>query len=105
MRQHVFGAVIGLGVKEIEGIMRRGEMAVHAVRHEPLAVIDVGRSPPGVIGEIDLVAGRAKLWCRGAHHGVVGKAEKGEGHDNPKDDIKNRLENSFHGTPREQGEG
>jgi len=102
MRHDILGPVIGLGVKKVEGVLRRGKMAVHAVRHEALAVIDVGGGPPGVVGKFDFVAGGTKLRGGGAHHGVVGEAEQGEGHDNPKDDIKNRLEKFFHGTPREK---
>ena len=38
----ILDAMQGLGVEKIEGVLRRRQMAVHAVRHETLAVIGVG---------------------------------------------------------------
>ena len=42
----------------------------------------------------------AELRGGGAHHGVIGEAEEGKSHDNPYDDIENRLEKFSHGNPR-----
>ena len=42
MDENIFGAVKSLGVEELNGIMRGRQMAVHAVGHETLLVVDVG---------------------------------------------------------------
>jgi hypothetical protein len=42
MDENIFGAVKGLGVEELKGVMRGGQMAVHAVGHETLRVVHVG---------------------------------------------------------------
>ena len=42
MDENVLGAVKGLSVEELKGIMRNRQMAVHSVGHETLLVVDVG---------------------------------------------------------------
>ena len=40
--ENVFDAMKGLGIEELEGVMRGGQMAVHAVGHETLLVVHMG---------------------------------------------------------------
>ena len=76
MDDNVFDAVKGLGRKEIKRVVGRRQMAVHAVGHKTLGVIDVGGGLPGVVGKLDLMAGGTELGRCGADHGIVGEAEK-----------------------------
>ena len=64
------------GVKEVEGVVRGREVTIHAVRHESLGVVHMGGGLPGAVGELDFVTGSTESRRRGAHHGVVGNAEK-----------------------------
>jgi len=50
-------------------------MTIHAVRHKTLFIVHMTGGLPGVVGELDLVAGSTKLGRCGADHGVVGEAE------------------------------
>jgi hypothetical protein len=99
--QDVLDAMEGLGIEEVEGVLRRGQMAVHAVCHETLAVVGVGGGPPGVVGKSDLVTGGAKLRGGSPHHGVIGEAEEGESQENSHHDIEDWLEKFPHGSPGE----
>ena len=54
---------------------------------------------PGFVSRLNFVTTGAELRGGGAHHGVIGEAEEGKGHDNPKKDIENRLEKFSHGNP------
>ena len=93
MHRHVLDPVIGRGEKEVEGVLGRRQVAVHAVHHHTGGIVGVGGRPPGHDGRFDLVAGGTELRCGGAHHGVVAHAEQGKGqqnaqkHEGPADDI------------------
>ena len=96
VNQDVFGAMKGLGVEEINSVVGGGQMAVHAVGHKTLLIVHMGGGLPGVVGKLDLMAGSAKLGCRGAHHGVVGQAEKRKGNDNAYDNEDGGFNKLFH---------
>ena len=97
----ILDAVRRLGVEKVEGIMGSGKVAVHAVRHKTLGVIDMGGRFPGVISELDFVAGGTELRGGGADHGKVGHAEEWKGNDNADGDENNPLDVSFHIHPRQ----
>ncbi len=78
MLDHVFEAVNGLGEKEVEGFVRRGQMAVHAVGYESLRVVHMGGRPPGHHRRFDFMAGGAEFGGGCSHHGVVRHAEQGK---------------------------
>ena len=78
MFHHVLGAVVGFGKKEVESLVGRRKMAVHAVGHESLGVVDMGGGSPGNHRRFDLMAQGAKIRSGGAYHGIVGHAEQGE---------------------------
>ncbi len=56
MGNHVFDPVEGLHIEEVDGVVGGREMAVHAVRHEALPVVDVARCLPGIVSPLDFVA-------------------------------------------------
>ena len=91
----ILDAVGGLGEKEVEGVVGRRQVAVHAVGHEPLGIVHVGRRPPRVEGKLDLVAGGTELGGRCADHGVVGDAEQGQGDEDADNNEDDRLDRSF----------
>ena len=78
----VFNAVESLLVEKIEGVVGGRQMAVHAVGHKALGVIDMGGGFPGVVGGLDLVAGSAKFRRRRADHGVITHAEQWKSDEN-----------------------
>jgi len=51
-------------------------MAIHAVGHKALGIVDVGGGFPGIIGSLDFVAGRAKFRGGCANHGIITHAEQ-----------------------------
>ncbi len=57
-------------------------MAIHAVSHKSLGIVDVGGGFPGVVGELNLMAGCAELGRGCPDHGIIGHAENREGNDN-----------------------
>ena len=63
VNDYVFYTMSGLSIKEVEGIVRSWEMAIHAVRHKALGIISMGRSLPGVIGKVDFVTSGTELRC------------------------------------------
>jgi hypothetical protein len=81
MHYHVFGAVKGLGVEKINGVLGSRQMAVHAVCHETLLVVRMTGSLPGIVGKLDFMAAGTELGRRCAGHGVVREAEKRESND------------------------
>jgi hypothetical protein len=74
--EEILYAMECLGVEKIDCIVGGRQVTVHAVRNKSLAVVDMRRGFPGVVGELDLMAGGAELRCRSSHHGIVGHAEK-----------------------------
>ena len=40
--ENVLGTMKGLGIEELEGVMRGGQMAVHAIGHKTLLVVHMG---------------------------------------------------------------
>lgn len=72
-------------------------MAVHTLRHQPLAVVDMGGCPPSLVRGTDLVTGRAELRRRGGNHGVLDTAEEDEAARCQEQEDQDRLKQSFHG--------
>ena len=103
VRHHILDAMKGLGIKKVEGILRRGQMAVHAIRHKPLAVVDVGGSLPGLVGELDFMAGGTELRGRSAHHGIISKTEQRQSDDETAEHIKGGAQPPFHASHRTFG--
>jgi hypothetical protein len=96
MNGNVFHAVPGLCIEEVHGIMRRGQVAVHAVCYKAMGIVHVGRGFPGFVGELYLMAPGTKLRCCGANHGVVNQAENGKGDDKTDGNKEGWLAYSFH---------
>ena len=48
MGKEVFDAVPCLGIEEVKGVMRGGEMTIHTVCHKSLGIIGMGRGFPGI---------------------------------------------------------
>lgn len=71
-------------------------MAIHAVRHKSLRIVDMCRSLPGVVSELDLMARGTKAWRRGADHGVVGHAEQRKCDENAENNKDNSCKILFH---------
>jgi hypothetical protein len=97
MDKYVFGSVKGLGIEEVEGVVWGGQMTIHAVGHKTLFIVHMTGSLPGVVGELDLVAGSTKLGRCGSDHGVVGEAEEWKSDDYPQTDKDGGLQKLFHG--------
>lgn len=91
MDDDVFDTVGCLGIEKIKGIMRCGEVTVHAVGHKSLFIVGMGGGLPGVVSELNLMARCAKLRRGCPHHGEIGHAEKGKGYGNANGDIDGRL--------------
>jgi hypothetical protein len=76
MLNHVLGAVIGFGKEEVKSLVRSRQVTVHAVGHESLGIVDMGRGSPGTNCRFDFMACGTKIGCRGPHHGIVSHAEQ-----------------------------
>jgi len=97
MNEYIFCTVPGLGIEKVKGIVRSRKMAVHAISHETLSVINVSGCFPGVVGKLDLMAGGTELRSGGADHGVIREAEKRKGDDDANDNENGGFEKFFHG--------
>ena len=64
VNEYVFNAVQCLLIEKIKGVVRGRQMAVHAVGHKALAIIDMGGGFPGVVGGLDFVTAGTKLRRR-----------------------------------------
>jgi len=93
---YILEAVIGLGEKELEGILRGGQMAIHAIHNDAGGVIRMGRCTPSPYRGFDLMARGAKFRCGSADHGIIGHAEDGKCNQNAQDDQRARCEKLFH---------
>jgi hypothetical protein len=97
MNKNVFSAVPGFGIEEIKGIMRSRQMAIHAVGHKSLFIVNMSGGLPGIVGKLNLVAGGTELGRGCAHHSVVGETEQWKG-DNYTNDYENGgLDELSHG--------
>lgn len=97
MGEDVLDPVCCFGIKEIEGIMRGGKVTVHAIRHEPLGIVRVGGGLPGIVRELNLMAGRAELGCGSPDHRIIADAEDGKGDDDAPSEKNGSNEIFFHG--------
>jgi hypothetical protein len=86
MKDNIFDAVHGLGVKKIVSIVRSREMTIHAIRDKSLGIVHMGGSFPGIVGELDFMTRSAELWCRSADHGVISDAKNGKCNQNADND-------------------
>ncbi len=93
MDDNVLDAVRRLGIKEIEGVMGCGQVAVHAIGHKPVGIVRMGGGLPGVVGKLDFVAGCTKLGSGGPNHGEITYAEKRKSDGNANGNINGRLNN------------
>jgi hypothetical protein len=82
VNEYVFNAVQRLLIEKIKGIVGSRQMAIHAVGHKALGIVDMGGGFPGVVGRLDFVAGGAKFRGRSADHCVVAHAEQRKSDDN-----------------------
>jgi len=96
MDDNILEPVQRLGIEKIKGILGRGQVAVHAVRHKSLPVIDMGRGLPGIVCRLDFVTGSAELRCRRADHGVIHEAEERKTHNNTHQHPENGNKHSLH---------
>jgi len=103
MLNNILGAMIGFGKKEIECLVRGRQVAVHAVGHESLGIVDMGGRSPGNHGRFDLMAQGTKIRSGGAHHGIVGHAEQGESDYKTKQNERRPYEVFFHDVASELG--
>ena len=94
VHEEILYAMEGLGIKKIDCIVGSGQMTVHAVCNKPLGVIDMRGGFPGVVGELNFMAGGAKMRGRCPYHGIVGHAEKRKCDDHACKDQKN-ADNGF----------
>lgn len=69
-------------------------MAIHAIGYKALGIIDMRGCFPGVVSELNFMAGRTEYGRRGSHHGLIGDAKKGQG-DEDADRNKNGRFNRF----------
>ena len=76
MGDDIFEAVHGFGIEKIHCIMRGGKVAVHAVGHESLGIVDMGGGSPCVNSKTDFMAGGAEPGGGGSYHGIIGHAEQ-----------------------------
>jgi hypothetical protein len=56
MNIDVFNAVGGFSIKKVEGVMRSRQVTIHAIGHEAVGVVDVGRGFPSIVSVLDLMA-------------------------------------------------
>ena len=96
MNDDIFNAVRCFCVEKIECVMRCGQVTIHTVSYKPLPIVDVCRSLPSVIRELNFVARGTKLGCGGAHHGVVKRTEKGKSYDDTYGNKDRGLEIFWH---------
>jgi hypothetical protein len=79
MDENVLQPMQCLGIEKIEGIMGRGQVAVHAISHKPLSIIHMRGSLPGIVSRLDFVTGGTKPGRGRADHGVIGETEERKG--------------------------
>jgi hypothetical protein len=60
-------------------VVNQVPVAVHAVGHNPMGIVNMGGRPPGHHRRFDFMAGRAEFRGGCPYHGVVGHAEQGKG--------------------------
>jgi len=86
MENNVFEAMKSLCIKEVDRTLGGRKVTVHAIRHESLGVIGMGRRFPGVESKLYFVAEGTKLGSGGTDHGVVRDTEKGKSDEKATDD-------------------
>jgi len=75
MNKDIFNTMKSLLVEKIKGVVGGRQMAIHAIGHKTLGVVNMGGGLPAVVGGLNLVATCTKLGRRSSHHGVVADAE------------------------------
>jgi hypothetical protein len=96
--KNVFSAMPGFGIEEIKGVMRSRQMAIHAVGHKSLFIVNMSRGLPSVVGKLNLVAAGTELGRGCAHHGVVGETEQWKGDNYTNGDENGGFDELFHGS-------
>jgi hypothetical protein len=96
MRIDIFNAMQGLAIEKVKRILGCRQMAVHAIRHKPLAVIVVRGRLPGLVSKPNFMAGGAELRGGGPHHGIIGQAKEGKSNKETKDNPEGRAQEFFH---------
>ncbi len=99
MNINIFYAVYGFGIKKIKCVMGGRQMAVHAVRHKSLGIVDMGGGFPGIVSKLDFMAGCTELRCGGSDHGVIAEAEKGKRNEYTETHKGSSDNKFFHFTP------
>jgi hypothetical protein len=56
MHGDIFNTMNRLAEKKVDGIVRHGQVAIHAIRDKSLCIVDMGRSFPGIISKLNLMA-------------------------------------------------
>ena len=75
MDEDVLGTVKGFGIEKVKGVVGSRQMAIHAVGHKSLFIVNMSGGLPGVVGKLNLVAGGTELGRSCADHSVVGETE------------------------------
>jgi hypothetical protein len=97
MNDNIFGAVEGLRIEEVKGIVWGRKVTIHAVGYKTLSIVYVGRGLPRIVRILNLVTPRTKLGRRCTNHGVVGEAEKRESYKQTYGDKDGRFDEFLHG--------
>jgi len=83
MSKNVLGSVPGFGKKEVESIVRRRQMTVHAISDYPSGIVGMRRDFPVIVGGLNLVAAGAKVRRRCPYHRVIRHTEQWKGNNDP----------------------
>jgi hypothetical protein len=97
MNKDVLDTMGGFGIKELNRVVGRGQMTIHAVGDKALGVVGVGGCFPGIVGELDFMTGGTKLRGGGPYHCIIGDAENGKGDNNTRSDKNGSNDILFHG--------
>jgi len=96
MAPDILYAMSCLCIEKAESILRGRQVAVHAIRHKSLGIVDMGGRFPGIVSKLDFMARCAKLRCRCPDHGVIRNTENGKTDDNTDADKDRPNDVFFH---------
>jgi hypothetical protein len=96
MDDDIFDPMHGLGIEKIDGVMRGGKMTIHAIGHKPLGIIYMRGGFPGIVSEMNFVAGGTELRRRRAHHGVIADTKERKCNEDAKNNQEGSNDVFFH---------
>jgi hypothetical protein len=91
MRDNILYAVQSFHIEKIDCVVGSRQVAVHAVCHKTLGVVDMSGGLPSVVSELNFVTGSAEFRCGRSDQGVVGHAKNRKAQKNAQGNQKKCL--------------